>query len=140
MAIDIDDLACKALSLPAESRAKLADMLVESLDGGGTRTNRFRVDRGSQAASWRSAVRSVDRCRPGRFAAGTQRHQAMRFEFHTDALLEYKEAAQYYAARDPAVGIRFVEAAEDARSPVAQPIRRLQPGGKIPISLPRLGN
>ena len=43
----------------------------------------------------------------------------MRWEFHPEALQEYREAAEYYAARDPALALRFVEAVEDA-------IRRIQ--------------
>lgn len=35
MARNIDELAEEAMNLPAESRARLADMLVESLDGNG---------------------------------------------------------------------------------------------------------
>ena len=38
----------------------------------------------------------------------------MSYEFHPDALAEYEAAALYYAERDPAVGLRFVAAVEDA--------------------------
>jgi toxin ParE1/3/4 len=38
----------------------------------------------------------------------------VRWEFHPEALEEYQEAALYYAERDPAVALRFVEAIEDA--------------------------
>jgi toxin ParE1/3/4 len=38
----------------------------------------------------------------------------MRYEFHPEALAEYEAAALYYAQRDPAVGLRFVSAVEDA--------------------------
>ena len=38
----------------------------------------------------------------------------MRYEFHPEALAEYEAAALYYAERDPAVGLRFVAAVEDA--------------------------
>jgi plasmid stabilization system protein ParE len=36
----------------------------------------------------------------------------MRYEFHPEALEEYKEAALYYAERDPGLGLRFIEAVE----------------------------
>jgi toxin ParE1/3/4 len=38
----------------------------------------------------------------------------MRYEFHPEALDEYREATLYYADRDPALALRFVEAVEDA--------------------------
>lgn len=38
----------------------------------------------------------------------------MRLEFHPDALAEYRAAAAYYESRKPGLGIRFVEAIEDA--------------------------
>lgn len=38
----------------------------------------------------------------------------MRWEFHPQALEEYREATLYYAERDPALATRFVEAVEDA--------------------------
>lgn len=38
----------------------------------------------------------------------------MRWEFHPEALEEYQEATVYYAERDPALALRFVEAVEDA--------------------------
>lgn len=38
----------------------------------------------------------------------------MRWEFHPEALEEYREATQYYTKRDPALAMRFVEAVEDA--------------------------
>ena len=38
----------------------------------------------------------------------------MRYEFHPEALDEYQEATLYYAERDPALALRFVEAVEDA--------------------------
>lgn len=38
----------------------------------------------------------------------------MRWEFHPEALEEYREATLYYAERDPALGRRYVEAVEDA--------------------------
>ena len=38
----------------------------------------------------------------------------MKWDFHPEALDEYREAALYYAGRDPAVALRFVEAVEDA--------------------------
>ena len=38
----------------------------------------------------------------------------MRWEFHPEALAEYHDATRYYAERDPAVALRFIEAVEDA--------------------------
>ena len=38
----------------------------------------------------------------------------MRWEFHPEALEEYREATLYYTERDPALALRFVEAVEDA--------------------------
>ena len=38
----------------------------------------------------------------------------MRYEFHPEALEEYREAAVYYAERDPELALRFVEAIEEA--------------------------
>jgi plasmid stabilization system protein ParE len=38
----------------------------------------------------------------------------MRYEFHPEALDEYREATLYYADRNPALALRFVEAVEDA--------------------------
>ena len=38
----------------------------------------------------------------------------MRYRFHPEALEEYREATLYYAERDPALALRFVEAIEDA--------------------------
>lgn len=38
----------------------------------------------------------------------------MTYRFHPEALGEYQEAARYYAKRDPALGLRFIEAVEDA--------------------------
>jgi len=38
----------------------------------------------------------------------------MRYEFHLEALEEYREATLYYAERDPALALRFVETVEDA--------------------------
>ena len=38
----------------------------------------------------------------------------MRYEFHPEALDEYQETTLYYAERDPALALRFVEAVEDA--------------------------
>jgi plasmid stabilization system protein ParE len=38
----------------------------------------------------------------------------MTYRFHPEALEEYQEATLYYAARDPALALRFVEAVEDA--------------------------
>jgi len=38
----------------------------------------------------------------------------MRLDFHPEALAEYRAAARYYETRKPGLGIRFVEAVEDA--------------------------
>ena len=38
----------------------------------------------------------------------------MRWDFHPEALQEYREATVYYAERHPALALRFVEAVEDA--------------------------
>ena len=38
----------------------------------------------------------------------------MRWEFHPDALQEYREAISYYAERSPILALRFVDAVEDA--------------------------
>ena len=38
----------------------------------------------------------------------------MRYEFHPEALEEYDEAALWYAEREPALALRFIEAVEDA--------------------------
>lgn len=38
----------------------------------------------------------------------------MNYRFHPEALAEYQEATLYYADRDPALALRFIEAVEDA--------------------------
>ena len=38
----------------------------------------------------------------------------MRYEFHPDALQEYRQATSWYAEREPRVALEFVEAVEDA--------------------------
>lgn len=38
----------------------------------------------------------------------------MKWDFHPEALEEYREATLYYAARDPTLALRFVESVEDA--------------------------
>lgn len=38
----------------------------------------------------------------------------MKYGFHPEALAEYEGAALYYAARDPRVALRFIQAVEDA--------------------------
>ena len=38
----------------------------------------------------------------------------MRYDFHPDALQEYRQAATWYAEREPRVALEFVEAIEDA--------------------------
>jgi plasmid stabilization system protein ParE len=48
----------------------------------------------------------------------------MKHEFHPEALAEYEAAARYYSERDPVVGIRFVEAVEDAIERIADSPKR----------------
>ena len=38
----------------------------------------------------------------------------MNWEFHPEAIQEYRAAVDYYAGRDPALALRFIEAVEDA--------------------------
>ena len=38
----------------------------------------------------------------------------MKWDFHPEALEEYREAALYYAERDPALALKFLDAVEDA--------------------------
>ena len=38
----------------------------------------------------------------------------MKVAFHEEALAEFREAALYYATREPILAIRFIEAIEDA--------------------------
>lgn len=38
----------------------------------------------------------------------------MNWEFHPEALQEFDEATRYYAEREPALALRFIEAVEDA--------------------------
>jgi plasmid stabilization system protein ParE len=38
----------------------------------------------------------------------------MRFEFHPEALEEYREAARWYGNREPELALRFVGEVEDA--------------------------
>ena len=38
----------------------------------------------------------------------------MRYEFHPEALEEYDAAALWYAEREPALALRFIDAVEDA--------------------------
>ena len=38
----------------------------------------------------------------------------MRYEFHPEALQEYREATAWYADREPRVALEFIEAVEDA--------------------------
>ena len=38
----------------------------------------------------------------------------MKWDFHPEALEEYREATLYYAERDPVLALRFVEAVEEA--------------------------
>ena len=43
----------------------------------------------------------------------------MRYEFHPEALQEYGEAAHWYGARQPQLGLRFAGEVEDAIQRVA---------------------
>lgn len=43
----------------------------------------------------------------------------MRYEFHPEALQEYREAAHWYGKREPQLAIRFAEEVEDAIRRVA---------------------
>ena len=38
----------------------------------------------------------------------------MRYDFHPEALQEYRQATTWYAQREPRVALEFVEAVEDA--------------------------
>ena len=38
----------------------------------------------------------------------------MRYEFHSEAVEEYRQATTWYAEREPRVALEFVEAVEDA--------------------------
>ncbi len=38
----------------------------------------------------------------------------MRYEFHPEALEEYRQAALWYAEREPKLGLQFIESVEDA--------------------------
>jgi len=50
----------------------------------------------------------------------------MRFVFHREALAEFEDAAIYYAAVDPLLALRFVEAVEHAINLVVEsPLRWL---------------
>lgn len=44
----------------------------------------------------------------------------MKWDFHPEALEEYREATLYYAERDPALALRFVEAVEEAISRILE--------------------
>lgn len=44
----------------------------------------------------------------------------MRFEFHPEALDEYQEAAQFYAARQEEIGQAFVESVEHAIAQIVE--------------------
>jgi plasmid stabilization system protein ParE len=50
----------------------------------------------------------------------------MKWDFHPEALEEYQEAALYYAERDPALALRFVEAVEDAIRRILESPERLR--------------
>lgn len=50
----------------------------------------------------------------------------MKWDFHPEALEEYHEAALYYAERDPALALRFVEAVEDAIRRILESPERLR--------------
>jgi len=49
----------------------------------------------------------------------------MKWEFHPEALEEYREATLYYAERDPALALRFVEAVEEAIRRILESPKRL---------------
>ena len=57
----------------------------------------------------------------------------MKYVFHPEALEEYRQAALWFAAREPELGLRFIESVEDAitscRStcPLASDRRRCPP-------------
>jgi toxin ParE1/3/4 len=38
----------------------------------------------------------------------------MRYEFHPEALEEYRQAALWYAQREPELGLQFIGSVEDA--------------------------
>jgi plasmid stabilization system protein ParE len=38
----------------------------------------------------------------------------MRYEFHPEALEEYRQAARWYAEREPELGLQFIRSVEDA--------------------------
>lgn len=38
----------------------------------------------------------------------------MRYEFHPEALEEYRQAARWYAEREPELGLQFIGSVEDA--------------------------
>jgi plasmid stabilization system protein ParE len=63
----------------------------------------------------------------------------MRYEFHPEALEEYQEATLYYAQRDPALALRFVEmvvaslATGSAESP--HPNNRLETGDRKALAV-----
>ncbi len=38
----------------------------------------------------------------------------MKWDFHPEALEEYREVVRYYAERDPALALKFLDAVEDA--------------------------
>jgi len=48
----------------------------------------------------------------------------MSYRFHPEAFEEYQESALYYAERDPALALRFVEAVEDAIRRILENPRR----------------
>ncbi len=57
----------------------------------------------------------------------------MKWDFHPEALEEYREATLYYAARDPALALRFIESVEDA-------IRRILESRNAGESLTRMSD
>ena len=50
----------------------------------------------------------------------------MKWNFHPEALEEYREATLYYTERDPALAMRFVEAVEDAIRRILESPERLR--------------
>jgi hypothetical protein len=117
MPMTLDQLAQEALALPSESRALLADKLMESLDT----AELDDIDRlwATEAKRRRDEVRTGtgtdDSWRRG-FGASPPSPRPMRYEFHPEALAEYDEAAHYYAEQQADLGLRFIASVEHAIS------------------------
>jgi plasmid stabilization system protein ParE len=56
----------------------------------------------------------------------------MRYEFHAEALTEFKDAARYYAKRQPGLDLRYIEAVEHALQQIANHYSRTTFGGVLP--------